>query len=154
MQTNSPNGQAEIEAGARLILSVLSSVPHGSISPLRWWERAKSALMTAAERTYDWPAMVSAICDSLGVGTLRKNAARSISSLGEEWAETDAFERLRSRCERDAVYIVALARMSRDEQKRRRERTGTDGEAGERWSEDEYDRALEAWDEPIDEEAF
>lgn len=144
----------EIQAAATLVLALMSSVPQGTISPIRWWERAKSALSSASERTYDWPAMVSAMCDSLGISSLQKRSASAIYSLASDWSEAEAFERLRARCERDAVYVVAIARMRRDEQKKKQSKTGVKAGFAEGWTEDQYDRALAEWDETIEGDVF
>lgn len=102
----------------QLTLAILSCVPRGTIDPKRWWTRAKSALLTAAERSYSWPEMVSGMCDSLQVPVTHKRAASCLSLISRAVNEDEsAFEQFRRFCEQNAVFVIAMAQEERARQK-------------------------------------
>lgn len=98
-----------------LVLSMMASVD--KISALNWWPRAKSALETAADAASSWPQMVSKMAAKLTIDATTNATANSIAKLGEKLREEKAFEKFRSICRRDAVFIVAMAQARRDEQR-------------------------------------
>lgn len=102
------------ETAVDLVLSVMASASTKKIAATEWWPRAKSALETAASEATSWQHMVSAMCKKLQIETLTANSANSVCSIE---LRGDEFNSFRALCERDAVYMVALAQSKRVEQR-------------------------------------
>lgn len=107
------------DLAVRLINAVLDSASVDTIGVAHWWDRARSALEVGAASATDWPSMVSAICRRLQVdGALSPQSAETVTQLGAELTATPGLlERLADHCDRNAVYVVALARMARKTQR-------------------------------------
>jgi hypothetical protein len=105
------------EMGISLVLTMMASVPHDKIKALDWWPRAKSALETAADAASCWPQMVSKMASKLQIDATTIATAKEISLIGEQVGTGAMFERFRSICRRDAVFIVAMSQARRDEQR-------------------------------------
>ena len=105
------------EMGIALVLTMMASAPHDKIKALDWWPRAKSALETAADAASCWPQMISKMAAKLQIDATSIATAKQISLIGEQVGTGAMFERFRSICRRDAVFIVAMSQARRDEQK-------------------------------------
>lgn len=104
--------------GMHLVLALMRSADPDVIDPRDWWKRAKTALETAAAEASEWPALVSAMGRELQIVDLHPDSISSISSIGRQVGED--FRRFRASLRRDALYLVAMARMHREEEKRAR----------------------------------
>lgn len=100
------------------VLAMMRSASTRTIDPRHWWERAKSALETGAACAETFGQMVSKMGAKLEIESPLGTTASSISSLAERLADPPDFEAFRSICERDALFIVAMARAKNDERKR------------------------------------
>lgn len=104
-----------LSLASRFILAMMRSASTDVIDPVKWWERAKTALETAAEESETYGQMVASMARKLQIECLTEVSSASIceveSDLGDDW---DAWRDL---CARDAVYLVAVARMDRDAQR-------------------------------------
>jgi hypothetical protein len=98
-----------------LLLSMLASASTDDIDPKKWWETARSALEVGAQAA-DFSAMVARMGKRLKIEALRAETSSFVSSVASDLSAVE-FRRFRSKCKQDALYIVALARMKRDEEK-------------------------------------
>lgn len=97
------------------MLAMMASVSTSDIRPLDWWPRAKSALEAAASGAETWSQMVSIAAGKLQVEALRLASSGAVCAIGRTLARRSAdWERFRSLCERDAIYIVAMAQVTKD----------------------------------------
>lgn len=111
-----PSDDEVLKLGTEFVLSVLSSVDTDRISPRDWWERAKTALETSAGCAESYSQMVSRAGAKLQVAALSATSGAELTRI--ERAIGLEFERFRALCERDALYVVALARAERDRRKK------------------------------------
>jgi hypothetical protein len=81
------------------------------IDPRDWWERARTALVTAAATAETWPQMVARQLGKLQVTSTVEQTATAIRITGEQLSELGpaAWPRFRALCERDGLYIAAMA---------------------------------------------
>ena len=105
--------QQEVDArltdlAIRLVLTMMSSADRKKIRPVDWWNRARSALETAASRAERWEHLVSVMADKLQIEVLSAETSSSIYSVGGQLG--DDWPRFRELAERDALFIVAMAR--------------------------------------------
>lgn len=103
------------ERAVDLTLALMASASTDRISPRDWWDRATSALTTAAARASSLPHMVSVMARKLTIDSLRSHSAEAINLLSSELSEPRTFETFRALCERDAIFVVAIARQRRQE---------------------------------------
>jgi len=100
-----------IDATIRWQSALLDSASTDVIGVASWWDRATTALTTAAASATTYPQAVSTACKKLQIDTLSEPSARILSELEKvigprlaEWCETAS---------RDAVYITAMTRVER-----------------------------------------
>ncbi|WP_239382604.1 MULTISPECIES: hypothetical protein [unclassified Frankia] len=107
------------DLSVRLLSAMLDSASVDVIGVASWWDRARTALETGAAAAVDYPSMVSAIARKLQItGALYPDAARTVSEIGAELnANPGLLPALRGHCRRNAVYVVALARIQREKRK-------------------------------------
>lgn len=97
------------------VLAMMSSASTDNIRPLDWWTRARSALETSASVAESWPQMVSKFGSKIQVDACRGKTSHALVTLKARLG--DGFGTFRALCQRDALYIVAMAQAKRDEQK-------------------------------------
>jgi len=92
------------------------------VKPKDWWERARTALVTAAAVADTWPQMVSRQLAKLQVRATAPQTAESVEIIGKQFVELGpaAWSRFRALCERDALYIVAMAQAASSKAKKER----------------------------------
>jgi hypothetical protein len=100
-----------IDAGAELLLAVLASASTDKIRPVDWWTRARSALETGAACAESVPEMVATMGRKLEVEVTSPASAQRVVAL--EARVRGEFEALRRTCERQALYVVAVAQARR-----------------------------------------
>lgn len=117
-----------MDLAAELLLAAMRSASTDTIRPMDWWPRAKSALETGAGRAENYPQMVSTMARKLQIDSYNSASSRSISEVR---ARVEAeWPRFRRMCERDAVYVAALAQAMRDVQRGEWEERKAAAEAG------------------------
>lgn len=106
-------------AATSLVLAMMRSASTERISPMNWWPRAKSALETGAAMATTYRTMISSMGRKLQIDATALSTSREISLLGAALAEAgdETFERWRAMCERDALFLVAMAQAERDLQR-------------------------------------
>lgn len=110
-----PSDESLEQVAARFVLAMMSSVDHDRINPRDWWDRAKSALETSAACAESFPQMVSRAGAKLQIASLSAKSGVDLAKI--EVRVAGDWESFRSICERDALYLVALARLERDEKR-------------------------------------
>lgn len=105
-----------IQLAVVFILGMLRSANSKVIDPRKWWERAKTALETAASRGDTWPKMVSTCGKKLQIEAPTSATTKAICSVQEKIPDSETFKRFRRLCLRDALYVIAMARIEREEQ--------------------------------------
>jgi hypothetical protein len=97
-----------------LVLAMMSNASSDVISPLDWWTRAKSALVTAAARGRSWGQIVSIMAKKLQIETLRNDTSNLICSMALDGELLRQWQRIVGQ---QAIYIVAEAQAERQRQK-------------------------------------
>ena len=99
--------------------ALLDSADVKTIGVSNWWGRAQTALETAAAGAENAGHAVTIAARKLQIDTLSKASAETIARVSpiidehwQEWAQNVA---------RESVYIVALARVAREERKKKRQ---------------------------------
>jgi hypothetical protein len=100
-----------------LILALLKSADTEVIKPKVWWERAKTALETGANAAHSFQHMVSRCGNKLQLLAPLAVTSKTISSISSKLNDEILFERFRYICQRDAIYIIAMARVKREDEK-------------------------------------
>jgi hypothetical protein len=104
--------------GSRLVMSMRRAIQEADlIDPLQRWTRLRSALETAAAAAQDWPQMVSEMARKLQVVVLPPHVASSICSMAPSVAAD--WQGFRETCEREALYVIALAQVEADADRQR-----------------------------------
>lgn len=93
------------------VRAAMRSVDSSVVKPKDWWERARTSLVTAAAVSDTWSQMVARQLGKLQVRATSKDTAESVQVIGAQLNELGgaAWPRFRVLCERDALYIVAMA---------------------------------------------
>ena len=97
-----------------LVLVMMSNASTDDISPMQWWERARSALETGAARGRTWGELVATMAKKLQVQTLRNDTASSVCSMALDGRLLARFCRI---VRDQSVYIVAEAQVERMRQR-------------------------------------
>lgn len=100
--------ESGLELAARVMLLLAGDAPPGSIKPLDYWSRVRSACESAASEADDYPGLLCAAGKRLGIEVLRKETGAALLAL----APTD-FEPLRSALVDRTLYVVVLAQSLR-----------------------------------------
>lgn len=106
-QSNEPVQQA-----VAFLDAVLSSASTDTISPKEWWPRAAAALEASASAADDFGQMAAKAAKKMQIDSYKESSSIVIAQLAGELTG-DAWEDFRSLCQRDAIYITALARADR-----------------------------------------
>jgi len=97
-----------------LVLAVMRSASTDTIRAIDWWPRARSALQVAAAQAESWPHMISKMGQKLQIEAFQAMSSKTIAQIR---VPNDAFPRFREICQRDSLFIVAMAQATRDRQK-------------------------------------
>lgn len=112
-----------VSQGVKFLDAVLSSMSTDQISPKDWWTRAASGLEAAAASADDFAQMTSKAAKKLQIDAYNESSSVNISELNSEFEnDFEAFQAFRSVCQRDAIYITAIARAERTAKKKTKER--------------------------------
>lgn len=103
-------------AGKALVQTMMRSASIDKIRPLDWWTRARSALEGAARSSSSFSGLVSAMARKLQIDAAGPETSTDLAFLADEVPAAD-FPAFRRFCEREALYIVAMARASSEERK-------------------------------------
>lgn len=109
-----PPADDQLYAWAEQFLdALLTSADVDVIGAIRWWDRAKAALETAAQSSTTWPQCVAKAAKKLQVDVLGEHASTIVADLGRHLGAPATFAAWRQVAARDAVYITALVRETR-----------------------------------------
>jgi hypothetical protein len=114
-KSSAPDDTHLAQLGVLTVLTMMRSASTEKIRPLDWWPRAKSALETAATTAESWPHFISLMAKKLQIETVKAITANELCSIATKIEPH--FERWRELCERDAVYLVAMAQVERNKEK-------------------------------------
>lgn len=104
--------------GCRLVMAMRRAIQEADvIDPLQRWTRLRSALETAAAAAQDWPQMVSEMGRKLQLHVLPPHVASSVCSMAPDVAHN--WQSLREVCEREGLYVIALAQAEADADRQR-----------------------------------
>lgn len=98
-----------------LVRAMMGSVPRGTINPLSWWGRARSALDAGAKRAASYGSMVSVMARKLGVAVPTGRTALEISRI--EIAIGDDFDSWRRYCAQESLHVIAIAQVEAAERR-------------------------------------
>lgn len=108
-----PPDTALYELAERFLAALLASADVSKIGPARWWERAKTALETAAASSTTFRQCVAKAGKKLEIETLREASSTSIAALAAQLDDPAVFARWRTLATRDALTITAMVRADR-----------------------------------------
>lgn len=103
------------DIAVEVVLAMMTSVSTETIQPINWWPRAKSALSVAAVQAESWSQFISKMGQKLQINTLRKKSSLKVVGLR---VPDEYFPRFRTLCQRDSLYIVAMAQAERDRRRK------------------------------------
>jgi hypothetical protein len=105
------------------VRAAMKSVDSSVVKPRDWWERARTSLITAAAVADTWSQMVARHLGKLQVRGTSAQTAEAVQVIGAQLTEMGdgAWTRFRTLCERDALYIVAMAQAENAAKKAKRE---------------------------------
>lgn len=101
-----------LDLAASVMLVLSREIPAGTIKPLDYWPRLKSALESAAHGAEDYPGFISDACRRLGIEVLSRHGGEGVYQL-----QPKDFEAMRDAFVRRATYIVILAQVQRAEER-------------------------------------
>lgn len=121
-QASVDNDAILVDLAVSWVKAVMRSVDSNVVKPRDWWERAKTSLTTAAAVADNWPQMVSHHMRKLQVSAVSPDTAIAVEVMGAQLTElgSEAWPRFRALCERDALYIVAMAQAESARKKQER----------------------------------
>ena len=105
-----------ITLGIDFILGMMASANPEVIDPRKWWDRAKTALEVSSDCAENWSHMVSKCGEKLQISSPNEKTSTMIEAISKDMDST-IFERFRYLIKRDSLYIVAMARVVRSQQK-------------------------------------
>lgn len=109
--------EALTDLAVEFVIGMLRSASTDRIRPVDWWPRAKAALVVAASVAETWAQFVSRMGRKLQIDATHYATSDVIEVIGSRLRETGSFERFRYLCQRDALYVVAMAQAKRAEQR-------------------------------------
>lgn len=102
-----------------LIHTMMASASSENIRRIEWWSRARTALETAAQSSDSFASMVSVMGRKLQIDVTTKASGIEVARLAVVvGSEFEAFRRF---CDRQALYVAAIAQSESDARKTRRE---------------------------------
>lgn len=101
------------DATVAWLCALLDSADPGVIGAANWWPRATAALVTAAETAQSYGHAVDLAAGKLQVLTLSAASAKTLAALDRVIGPR--LEQWRALGQREAVYVVALARVARQQ---------------------------------------
>lgn len=106
------------EIAVKLVLGLMRSANTETINPLDWWSRAKTALVVSASVCDRYAPMISRFLEKIQATASTMETAMVILEVERELEELKEWERFRFLCERDALYIVAMAQAEKQLRKK------------------------------------
>lgn len=111
------SNEMHMQRATTLVLAMMRSASTERIDPKKWWERAASSLETGAAVGSCFGEMIHVMAGKLQIDVTTMATAETIATLAEALADPGDFEAFRSLCERQSVFIVAMAQAHREEQR-------------------------------------
>lgn len=104
------------DLAVRFLDTMLTSADVDTIGRMYWWDRARTALETAAATGTRFSEVVSACARKLQItGALGATTSAEIARLTRHLDDPAVFAAWRDLAQSDAVYITALTRIRRTE---------------------------------------
>ena len=102
----------------RFLDAMLNSADPDTIGRSHWWDRAKTALETAASSSTSFAETVSTAARKLTIHTsLQARTGEEIAKLTKELADPEEFAEWRELCQSDATYLTSITRVVRTARK-------------------------------------
>lgn len=106
------------QRAVRFLDAMLNSADVEVIGRSSWWDRAKTALETAAASSTSFAETVSTAAAKLTIHTsLSARTGEEIASLTRELADSEVFAEWRELCQSDATYLTSITRVIRTSRK-------------------------------------
>jgi hypothetical protein len=106
-----------------LLRAIGGSMSSEKIRRIEWWSRQQSALKAAAESADSFGSLVSVMGEKLQIDVATNSSALQVAELASRVDDVPAFIRY---CEREALFIVAMAQAEAAERREEREQTQGD----------------------------
>ena len=103
------------------LVRAMSASMSEKIRRIEWWSRLKSALETSAQSADSFGSLVSTMAARLQIDVTTIEAGERIADLANRVDDVPAFIRY---CDREAMYIVALAQAEAKQRRAQREEHG------------------------------
>jgi hypothetical protein len=104
------------DRASKVLLAAMESASTRRIDPKKWWVRGRAALVVAAAAAETWAHFVSMLGEKLEIDSYNAKSVEGISALAGGMEDPVLFRRFRRLVERDALYIVVMARTMRAQQ--------------------------------------
>lgn len=96
-----------------LLRAVMRSASTDKIRPVDWWVRARSAMETGAATADSWGHMLSRMGRKLEIDAFKASTSDDFVRLAARLG--DRFAAFRELCQRDALFIAAMAQAKNQE---------------------------------------
>lgn len=93
--------------------ALLSAADVDAVGMTRWWERAKTALETAAAASDCWRQCAAKAAKKLQVEAPDERLSKTVAALAKHLDDPNIYQRWAQLAERDALSITALVRERR-----------------------------------------
>jgi hypothetical protein len=97
----------------QFLAALLDSADVKQVGVARWWERAKTALETAAASSTSFRQCVARAGKKMEIDTMRESSSTTIAQLAAQLDAPATFARWRTLATRDALTITAMVRAER-----------------------------------------
>lgn len=121
MTTSPPTPPTDLDLhrlAERFLDALLDSADVNRIGVARWWERAKTALETAAASSTTFRQAAAKAGRKMEVDTFTAGSSAAIAELATVLDSPDVFARWRTLATRDALVITAMVRDQRAARRR------------------------------------
>lgn len=116
-QSSTPTPEELTEVAVQFVLAMMASASTKRISPMDWWERARTALEFSTRTARDHRHMVTLFARKISAETLTASTSDRLASCLCSIETPHAFAAFRRAVARESTYIVAFAQMRRAEQR-------------------------------------
>lgn len=115
--------EQHLRCAVDLVKAMGRSMSTEKVRRLEWWSRQKSALETAATSADSFGSLVSMMADKLQIDVTTVATAQKLAELAKRVDDPPEFIRY---CERQSIYIIAIAQAESQDRRAAREQTHGD----------------------------
>lgn len=117
--TDTPDHATLIGYAVDLINALLDDTDTDTVGVANFWDRARTAIETGAASGTEFSETVSTAARKLQITwSFSPGTSATVARLAGDLADPAAFAAWRELCQRDAVYLTAIAKVARAERRK------------------------------------